>query len=179
VPPPILRNRAGRCSLITMRTHAPFFVLVRCSLLSGLLLLMSSCGIGEMPSGGDSVASGSGGSGSGGSSSAHELAYVPGPLQPNNCGTPDTFKACRVASNGPRERVVVVADTSGGPISATNSPRKPVVVTEELDDRGGEPVSATSYSRRTLEPVLLPSLQSVEHVEAVGRRERRDYNDTQ
>jgi hypothetical protein len=139
---------------------------------------MSSCGIGEMPSGGDTVASGSrgsgsggsgsggsgsGGSGSGGSSSAHELAYVPGPLQPNNCGTPDTFKACRVASNGPR---------------------KPVVVIEELDDRGGESVSATndplsSYSRRTLEPVLLPSLQSVEHVEAVGRRERRDYNDTQ
>ena len=99
---------------------------------------MSSCDIGEMPSGGDTVASGSrgsgsggsgsggsgsGGSGSGGSSSAHELAYVPGPLQPNNCGTPDTFKACRVASNGPR---------------------KPVVVIEELDDRGGEPVSATN-----------------------------------
>jgi hypothetical protein len=120
---------------------------------------MSSCGIGEMPSGGDSVASGSrgsgsggsgsggsgsGGSGSGGSSSAHELAYVPGPLQPNNCGTPDTFKACRVASYGSRERVVVVADRSGAPISATNSPRKPVVVIEELDDRGGEPVSATN-----------------------------------
>jgi hypothetical protein len=195
---PILRNWAGRCSLIHMRTHAPFFVLVRFTLLSGLLL-MSSCGIGEMPSGGDSVASGSrgsgsggsgsggsgsGGSGSGGSSSAHELAYVPGPLQPNNCGTPDTFKACRVASNGSRERVVVVADRSGAPISATNSPRKPVVVIEELDDRGGEPVSAandplSSYSRRTLEPVLLPSLQLVEHVEAVGRRERRDYNDTQ
>jgi len=155
-----------------MWTHAPFFALVRCTLLS-VLLLMSSCDIGEMPSGGDSVASrfrgsgsgrsGSGGSGSAGSSSAHEPAYVPGPPQPNNCGTPDTFKACRVASNGPQKPVAVADDRSGALISATNGPRKPVVVIEEFDDRGHEPVSVTndplsSYSRQMLKPVLLPSL---------------------
>jgi hypothetical protein len=173
---PISRNWAGRCSLIPMRTHAPFFVLVPCSLLSRLLLI-SACDIGEIPSGGDSAASasrrsgsegsGSGGSGSGGSGSAHGLAYVPRPLQPNNCGTPDTFKACRVASNGPRKPVVVIEerdDRGGEPISASNGPRKPVVVIEELDSRGGEPVNATSdplsaYSRSMLEPVLLPSLR--------------------
>jgi hypothetical protein len=55
-------------------------------------------------------------------------------------------------------------DRGGEPISASNGPRKPVVVIEELDSRGGEPVNATSdplsaYSRSMLEPVLLPSLR--------------------
>jgi len=143
-----------------MQTHAPFFVLVRCTLLLGLLL-MSACDIGEMPGAGGSAASGSRGSGS-----APELAYVPGPLQPNSCGTPDTFKACRVASNGPQKPAVVTEerdDRGGAPVSASNGPQKPVVVIEELNDRGGAPGSAindpfSAYSRSKLEPVLLPSL---------------------
>src|SRR5690242_8592027 len=105
-----------------MRTHPPFFVLIRCSLLWGLLL-MSACDISEMPWGGGpatsgsrgsgSEQSGSGGSGSEGSGSEGSAprtnwVYVPRPLQPKNCGTPDTFKACRVASNGPQKPVVVI-----------------------------------------------------------------------
>jgi hypothetical protein len=57
---------------------------------------------------------------------------------------------------------------------ALNGPQKPVVVVEELDDKGGEPGSTTndplsSYSRRTLEPVLLPSLH-----QASGALSRED-----
>jgi hypothetical protein len=73
----------------------------------------------------------------------HE-AYVPGPLQPNNCGTPNAFKACRLEANRPGKRVVVV---------------------EELQERGYKPVTDTNdapadQSRLTFEPVLLPTRAS-------------------
>jgi hypothetical protein len=40
----------------------------------------------------------------------YHQAYVPEPLQPNNCGTPNTFKACRLATNRPQKPVVVVEE---------------------------------------------------------------------
>jgi hypothetical protein len=68
------------------------------------------------------------------------LSYVPRPLQPNNCGTPDTFKRC-----------VLIA----------SRPEKPTVMVEELGSASGEPLAHMSdalldYSRLSVEHVVLP-----------------------
>ena len=64
----------------------------------------------------------------------YHQAYVPGPLQPNNCGTPNSFKTCGLASN---------------------RPQKPVVVVEELQDTPRTNDAPADQSRLMLEPVLL------------------------
>jgi len=71
---------------------------------------------------------------------AGRMSYVPGPLQPNNCGTPDTFKPC---------------------ILAASRPEKPVVMIEELGTANAEPVAHMSnalfdYSRLSIEHLVLP-----------------------
>lgn len=70
------------------------------------------------------------------------LSYVPRPLQPNNCGTPDTFKPC---------------------ILAASRPEKPLVMIEELGGANVEPVTHMSdalldYSRLSVsvKHVVLP-----------------------
>jgi len=48
-----------------------------------------------------------------GSGSAGRVAYVAGPLQPNNCGTPDTFKRCVLAASRPDKPTVMVEELVG------------------------------------------------------------------
>jgi hypothetical protein len=69
--------------------------------------------------------------GSAGSGSEQDRAYIPRPLQPNNCGTPDTFKACRVVA------------------SASIGPRKPEVLLEVLKGTGAEPAALMNDLRWT------------------------------
>ena len=76
----------------------------------------------------------------------YHQAYVPGPLQPNNCGTPNSFKTCGLASN---------------------RPQKPVVVVEELQDTG-----TLHRKRRASRPVAAnvgtsPPIKSDQVVRAV------------
>jgi hypothetical protein len=68
------------------------------------------------------------------------MSYVPGPLQPNNCGTPDAFKPC---------------------ILAASRPEKPIVMIEELGIANTEPLAHMSnalfdYSRLSIEHLVLP-----------------------
>lgn len=68
--------------------------------------------------------------------------YVPRPLQPNNCGTPDTFKRCMFAAT---------------------RPEKPVVMIEELGGGHADPVAPTSsalldYSRFPIQHLVLPDM---------------------
>ena len=75
-----------------------------------------------------------------GSGSAGRVGYVPGPLQPNNCGTPDTFKPC---------------------VLAASRPDKPTVMVEELmraDAGSAAPTSDAlfNYSRLSIQHVVLP-----------------------
>ena len=42
------------------------------------------------------------------------LGYVPRPLQPNNCGTPDAFKACMVTATRPERPSVLIEELGGG-----------------------------------------------------------------
>ena len=141
-----------------MQTPALFFVLAQCALLRGVLL-MPACDISEIGRADTSARVGLGTNGtarsgasdsgdlggSAGSGSEQDRAYIPRPLQPNNCGTPDTFKACRVVA------------------SASIGPRKPEVLLEVLEGTGAEPAGLMNdplpdLSRLTLGPVLLPSL---------------------
>jgi hypothetical protein len=71
---------------------------------------------------------------------AGRLGYVPRPLQPNNCGTPDTFKPC---------------------ILAASRPEKPTVMIEELGSANADPLAHMSdalldYSRLSVDHVVLP-----------------------
>jgi len=71
---------------------------------------------------------------------AGRLRYVPRPLQPNNCGTPDAFKPCMLAAD---------------------RPERPTVLVEDLGGRHAEFVAPTSsalidYSRLTVEHVARP-----------------------
>jgi len=69
--------------------------------------------------------------------------YVPRPLQPNNCGTPDTFKRCLLAAT---------------------RPEKPVVMIEELGSEHADSAAPTSsalldYSRLRIQHVVLPEMR--------------------
>jgi hypothetical protein len=63
-----------------------------------------------------------------------DSAYVPGPLQPGNCGTPDQFKPC-IASRGllagrqqpkPTVTVEVLAGATAEPAGGPDPERPPV-----------------------------------------------------
>lgn len=62
-----------------------------------------------------------------------DTAYAPGPLQPNNCGTPDQFKPC-IFSRGvlaagqpkPTVTVEVLAGATAEPAGAADVGRQPV-----------------------------------------------------
>jgi len=71
---------------------------------------------------------------------AGRVSYVPRPLQPNNCGTPDTFKPC---------------------ILAASRLEKPMVMIEELGSASNEPLAHLSdalldYSKLSIGHLILP-----------------------
>ena len=66
----------------------------------------------------------------------HDMAYSPRPLQSNNCGTPNQFKAC-----GSGSRVACCQRTGVGAVQRSKS----LVVIEELTGPAREAVTPGSY----------------------------------
>jgi len=101
-------------------------------------LVTSACALGELSSSDRQIAADRrNGAASG---TLGRLSYVARPLQPNNCGTPDTFKPC---------------------ILVASRPEKPLVMIEELGGANVEPVAHMSdalldYSKLRVEQVVLP-----------------------
>jgi hypothetical protein len=74
-------------------------------------LFISACALGETDLGARSSAAARHGAPA--AALAGRLRYVPRPLQPNNCGTPDAFKPCMLAANRPERPTVLVEDLGG------------------------------------------------------------------
>ena len=68
-------------------------------------------------------------------------SYVPGPLRPNNCGTPDAFKPCFLAATRPEKPTVMIEELQATD-AAIASPAKNALL---------------DYSRLRVEHLVLPS----------------------
>jgi len=72
---------------------------------------------------------------------AGRLTYVPGPLRPNNCGTPDRFKPCLLAATRPEKPTVMIEE-----LQATDAATAAPATNALLD-----------YSRLRVEHLILPT----------------------